>query len=364
MKTKFKLASVFSVVISAILAMAYPLTTFANHGEIEQRECEEIIQGAEKAMFSGTLNPSLFPMLLDYVPTACPHKSYGPNIEEACVGTLPGVSLQEIPPNEEWNGVDFDYEILQYFLTDENYHACKDIFEDPLFKDKILNIEPIPDSRIDHYRWQAISRRVYFEVNSDKQPTALRQFDDIQLRIFSVFDYISSWNYCGNPKWVPIVAGGYGRVLGHFDKSSRRITLFDGFCTSKDIYGLTISQLTATHRAFLIAAHELGHVIDELSRPKDIQLRWKQQEARATFFASYIVQCGARLFRLMGDWYMEIASTNPITTDADRDFLKCQTLKWQEMEVFIADIRNKIDIKSGYVPEKWGSIQACISYYE
>lgn len=330
----------------------------------EEEECSNIISDPINAIKSGRLNADLSPLLLDYVPGTCPHKSEGKDIDNLCKDTSPSVVPPEVPPNENWNGIDFEYELLQLFLNEDNYQVCKDIFDDSAFKNEIFKIPPISGNLIDYYRYQSISRRKYFESNSKSPdiPYYNREFDDLQLRIFYVFHSISSWNYCASPRHVYWLSR-YGRVLGLFDPF-RRIVLFDGVCTSVDIYGFKISKITATHRAMLIAAHELGHAIETLSRPEGSQLNGRQQEARATFLATYIAQCNARLFNKMGIWYINQLEHSTVATNIDRKFVRCQTLRWQEMERFITNMRGNINIPFGEIPENWESIQACISYYK
>lgn len=361
-RTSYYLALIVSVIVCSAVAIIFVAASVCAV-EQEETDCSKIISDPINNIKSGRLNEDLSPLLLDYSPGTCPHKSEGKDIGDVCKGTSPSVVPLEVPPNQDWNGVDFEYELLQLFLNEDNYQACKDIFDDPAFKNEILKIPPISGKLIDYYRYQSISRRVYFESNSKSSdiPYYQREFDDLQLRIFSVFHSISSWNYCASPR-LALGLNGYGRVLGLFDPL-RRIVLFDGVCTSADIYGFKISKITATHRAMLIAAHELGHAIDALSRPEGSQLSGRQQEARATFLATYIAQCNARLFKKMGEMYSNAVEHSTVATNIDRKFVRCQSLRWQEMEMFIANMRSKINIPLGKIPENWESIQACISYY-
>ncbi len=160
-RTSYYLVFIVNVIVCSAVTIIFVATSVCAVDQ-EETDCSKIISDPINTIKSGRLNEDLSPLLLDYPPGTCPHKSEGKDIGDVCKDTSPRVVPLEVPPNPNWNGINFEYELLQLFLNEDNYQVCKDIFDDPAFKNEILKIPPISGNLIDYYRYQSISRRAWW----------------------------------------------------------------------------------------------------------------------------------------------------------------------------------------------------------
>ncbi len=202
-------------------------------------------------------------------------------------------------------------------------------------------------------------------------------FGETQRKLLAAFSTVGSWNWCGGERPT-------SGPLAYFDRRTRRVVLNRGICTATTLYGTPTGYLTATHRGFLVAAHEFGHVIDSLAaRPSDMQFL-DHREARATKYGTYGAQCAARLFYRNANNYQSFlieleslvkrletegrmgsfldglrASEDPRAENSiallqdlstEKKFMQCKVDYWKDMEEYMTGIRNNVNVESGYVP--------------
>lgn len=319
----------------------------------EQDSCSEVISKGLELFMRGEISPALAPLALDTPSSVCASRTKAAS-EPFCGGTTRPLNPVEIPPNESWNGIDFKEELFQLILTANNYSSCASIFEkDEVLKSALLSVEVLNPEEIEHYRWRSGFKRAYGPL--EDEPMQSESFSIVQQKLFRVFEEMDEWAYCSGCKIGPTLDARIVKTLAYLDRQSMKIIMYHGACTTQQLYGLDISYVTGTHRAFLVAAHEVGHVIDSFS---GVVRSPKQSEAYATYFGSLFAECAARRFVKMGEFYRDMVQNSDKATEMDKRYTFCQTRYWKHMERFFSEARARINLRTGTVPRNMEAIMS------
>ena len=146
-----------------------------------------------------------------------------------------------------------------------------------------------------------------------------------------------SWDY-----FDPPVTNGY-IIYGCTDLSAiapapriPNVHLYRTLCNANALYGTDLGPIASELRVFLIAAHEIGHVIDHMAGISFIADR----EIRATVYGSVIAQCRARaIARVLTQLRSEPLSSAPAEERERRRALDCLIAKYHNLEGALASIR-------------------------
>ncbi len=119
------------------------------------------------------------------------------------------------------------------------------------------------------------------------------------------------------------------------------VHLYHTMCTVNALYGANLGPMSSELRFFLVAAHEVGHVIDHMAG-----LRFSaDREIRATVYGSAMAQCQARSIVLV----LRTLRAHPLDSDAtpDREAKRVQTLdclitKYRNLDAKLAAIRWRV----------------------
>ena len=312
----------------------------------EEDNCSEVISRGLELFMRGEISDALAPLALDSPNTICVHRTSSTS-EAFCRGTTRPLNQVEPPPNEDWNGIDFKEELFQLILSDGNYSSCASIFEtDEPLRSAIESVELLNPKEIEYYVLRSRFKRTYGPL--EDEPMQAQVFSNVRQRLIRVFEAMDEWAYCSGSKIGPTIDGKFGKTLAYLDRHSMKIIMYHGACTTQQLYDLDISYVTATHRAFLVAAHEVGHVIDLLSGVCRLP---KQSEAYATYYGTLFAECAARRFVRLGAFYRDMVQKLYIATDMDKRYIYCQTRYWEFMERFFSEVRARINLSDGTVPE-------------
>ena len=207
----------------------------------------------------------------------------------------------------EINGIP-DSEIADMFKTDEGYAMCSGIFAAAPFSSAM----------------KTIARTRGIEDGDQVRKAALLVLD------------AAEW------KWEPIepVTLDKFTIYGCTDPAARStIHLYKTTCGASSIYLTRIGSLNRTSRFHLVAAHELGHVIDHLAGPLPFAF---DPETRATIYGSVITQCQTQVWQNMYRGFLDDALDSDRTPQEEqrRKFeVGCLIEKWAAVEKRLASLR-------------------------
>lgn len=224
-----------------------------------------------------------------------------------------------------------DFEGL--FFDRDNYARCGDIF-DRKFLDDIADIAPMPEL--------AIRERWHYEGATDP----------IQQRMATVFSAISTWTYCHR-----VYAVSQGRVQGEYQPTYKSITLYATSCEAEKIYNNDLRAYNATYRYYLVAAHELGHAIDDATG----RLRTRSGEDAeriATLYGSSISQCAGRQYQAIvraNEDYPEMPRSEAIRIK------KCTLKMWEKLDHAFGQLRQELRGTNERVKTPLANVMRCIT---
>lgn len=196
-----------------------------------------------------------------------------------------------------------DLEIADMFKTDEGYAMCRDLFAAAPFSTAMKAIAKTETA-------DAVRKGALLVLGS------------------------AEW------KWEPMepVTEDHFTIYGCTDPAAQStIHLYKTTCGASSIYLTRIGSLNLTSRFHLVAAHEIGHVIDHLAGPLPFAA---DPETRATIYGSFITQCQTRVWR---DVY-RLLLADPISAtpqeEARRRFeVGCRIERWAAVEKRLAALR-------------------------
>lgn len=211
------------------------------------------------------------------------------------------------------------------FLRSEEYAICKDIFEDKttVFHDAMARIPEASDSAI-------------AELTKDTPGKIAPPYASTQRSMATVLAAIAEWHKIDNSQAVL-----FGCTDPNQDATRAKILLYTSACSAVHIYDFDLGMLTPSLRVELVAAHEVGHVIDMLTG--DLGYDYGRcpacLENRATMYGTYLAQCRARTAQLWAlqefPWNFWIASGVDVPSmfkDEDIHVSRCWHTTWQRME--------------------------------
>lgn len=284
---------------------------------------------------------------VDYAGFACVSRTEESS-EEYCGRTTKPFRRFEPPPNTSWNGLTLENELLQLVLPHANYSYCTDIFEDDAVLEASLKSVPslTPQSYRHHLRLSNSSLRSYSLSDNPHPPTT--HFSFVQEKLLKVFEATGEWAYCDGSKIGPLIDGRIGKSLAYFDQKTFKVTFFEGMCTTKKLYQLDISAVATTHRAFFVAAHELGHAIEAVA---GIRRPYSLSEAYATYYGTLFAQCMARQLISHHEEHYKHLEESQLLTHKEKKYARCAVARARDMERFFYVTRSQIDLRLGTVPE-------------
>jgi peroxiredoxin len=255
--------------------------------------------------------------------------------------------------------LDFDRLIRDVILNPDTYQRCADVLEnDAVLQGALANAPTLTSGRRAEYQRLAEALLTSDSFADKNRTTALAP---TQEKLLAAFDQVSDWAYCADAKFGPVFSGAYGKTLARYLTRERRVVAYHGLCSPQDLWGFEISYVPARYSAVLIAAHEFGHALaDVTGAPQQPQA---QSEASATYYGSLFAQCAARKTEVMlhsiDDFlWTDMGSEWLPPGSRDRDFIDCAVDRLSGWDAFFARARAHIDLETGAVPATLAAVNA------
>lgn len=322
------------------------------------RDCKDLLENAPALYEKGEINEELAALVLPFQVEngGCASRTEIEDEPYCRATTIPHPSDRPTAIGDgTWNGVDFLELILQIFLNNHNYFACRDIFEtDPLLQDLLSNVEVISPTRLAESNRFA-GPRLYFGVPV-KEPDR-RPYTVTQQKMFSIFDEMPDWAYCSGNRYLdgspPI------RAYAEFDPVTKRVSMFNGACAPRDLYGLEVSFVPSFYAGLFVSAHEAGHAIENITHDE-----WRghaRSEAKATYLGTLMAEC---VTRLSDGLFTEVSKAadayergdrsitgDTALTPTDIEYAQCAVRHLTGWSRYFRAVRDKINLETGELPD-------------
>lgn len=319
-------------------------------------DCRRLLENADLLAADGVLNLELVGNLGFYhlAGGVCVWRTE-PASEPLCRATTapaPGEAVRP-PGNPEWNGRDLREDLMQIFSNTNNYAACRDIFE----SDRVLAaaLARLPAPTEDDRRRFGPRAPTRVELGLPARTASTAPPTEIQLKMAAIFDAMPPWAYCSGAMTQSGV-----RVYADFYPQTRQVKLYNGACAPRDLYELDVAFAPSAFAGALIAAHEVGHAIEEITGGP-----WrgrKQAEAQATYYGTMLAECVSRRsdeFFAEIRRFVDLAERDELTpemkaaitpTTDDLDYARCALDHLSGWSKYFRAVRKEINLTTGEMP--------------